>query len=141
MDKKKILDIFNRLELFQNFNQMEKQAILDLSSQFCLYKQDEAIMKENEPGSSFHILLSGEVQVYKNRAEIAQLDPGDFFGEMSLLTGEPRSTTVVAICPSITYEIDEKVLNKLPLPVREKIKDLFIDRLVHRLKYMNEQAT
>ena len=43
----------------------------------------------------------------------AQLGPGEFFGEMSLLTGEPRSATVKASCESVAYEITKANMEEL----------------------------
>jgi small-conductance mechanosensitive channel/CRP-like cAMP-binding protein len=66
------------------------------------FGRGEAIVREGEPGDSFYVIERGPVAVMIGRRDgaggrtIAQLGPGDFFGEMSLLAGEPRSATVIA---------------------------------------------
>jgi branched-chain amino acid transport system substrate-binding protein len=45
-----------------------------------------------------------------DRVEVARLGPGCFFGEMALLTGEPRTATVRALGPALLYEVDEASL-------------------------------
>jgi CRP-like cAMP-binding protein len=63
-----------------------------------------------------YVIAAGvvEVRVSATRAEPAQrvsvLGPGDFFGEMSLLTGAPRSATVATLCPTVLYEIPHAAL-------------------------------
>lgn len=60
-------------------------------------------MSEGESGDSLFVIEKGSVQVVKagegaarEPIELAVLDEGAFFGEMSLLTGEPRTATVIA---------------------------------------------
>ena len=78
----------------------------------------EPIVQEKETGSSLFILARGVVRVtaqYGRPAavELARLGPGDFFGEMSLLTGEPRSATVTAITDCDLLEISKSGLDPI----------------------------
>ncbi len=59
------------------------------------------IVKHGEGGVGFYIVLSGEAEVRKGSRRLATLTPGQFFGEMSLLDGGPRSADVVATQPSV----------------------------------------
>ena len=65
-----------------------------------LYGAGEIILRAGEVGDSFHMVAAGEVAVRaktgEEEQEVARLSRGEFFGEMSLLTGEPRSATVLA---------------------------------------------
>lgn len=65
-----------------------------------VYGAGETIIRAGESGDAFHMVASGQVAVRAlvgdNEAEVARLGRGEFFGEMSLLTGEPRSATVLA---------------------------------------------
>ena len=59
-------------------------------------------MRQGEAGRSLFVVRTGDVRVEKadgggSPRELARLGPGSFFGEMSLLTGEPRSASVVAV--------------------------------------------
>lgn len=60
----------------------------------------ERVVRQDESGDELYIILSGsaDVQIEQNdlHSVVNHLSPGQFFGEMSLLTGEPRSATVVA---------------------------------------------
>ncbi len=65
-----------------------------------LFGRDEVVIREGEPGDALFQVLDGRVRVLKEKRELAVLDHGDFFGEISLVTGDPVSATVVAVAPS-----------------------------------------
>ena len=56
----------------------------------------DTIIREGEPGEDFFLISDGEVEVIRSDHEVARLGPGDFFGEVALISGEPRNATVVA---------------------------------------------
>lgn len=66
----------------------------------CRYQAGETVFSQGDPGDAFYIVLDGSVSVRLKRflfltKTVAQLGPGDFFGEMALLSSDPRSATVV----------------------------------------------
>jgi CRP/FNR family cyclic AMP-dependent transcriptional regulator len=71
------------------------------------FRRNEVIFHQGDPGDSLHIVGSGAVKILLPSAEgeeaiIATLREGDFFGELSLLDGAPRSATATAVEPSET---------------------------------------
>jgi small-conductance mechanosensitive channel/CRP-like cAMP-binding protein len=72
-----------------------------------VYSAGEAIVREGARGSSMFLLMRGEavVTLARTSGEVARLRDGDFFGEMSLLTGEPRTATVTATTDCRLLEI------------------------------------
>jgi len=73
-----------------------------------LYAAEEEIVYEGEAGSSMFVIRRGRVAVTvgADHREVAQIDAGGYFGEMSLLTGAPRSATVTARADSAVLEIN-----------------------------------
>ncbi len=71
------------------------------------YGSGEAIVRQGDAGSSLFVVCAGEAIVLLEapRREVARLSPGQFFGEMSLLTGEPRTATVMAATDCAVLEI------------------------------------
>jgi small-conductance mechanosensitive channel/CRP-like cAMP-binding protein len=63
-----------------------------------MYADGEAIVREGQPGDSMFLVEQGRVAIIvgSDRREVAVTEAGGYFGEMSLLTGEPRSATVIA---------------------------------------------
>ncbi len=76
------------------------------------YTNGEALVRQGDAGDSLFVLKSGKVRV-DVRSEsgqvtaVAALGPGDFFGEMSLLTGEPRTASVVAQSETEVVVVDK----------------------------------
>ncbi|MCL5773390.1 MAG: HD domain-containing protein [Firmicutes bacterium] len=86
------------------FYSLSPQAIDSIAHKFHVqdYEPEETIINEGDPGDSFYIIQHGHVRVVKisdNAGELvmALMDPGQAFGEMALLTNQPRSATIKAI--------------------------------------------
>jgi CRP/FNR family cyclic AMP-dependent transcriptional regulator len=94
------------------------EASLDLLVSMLVERRFDAgttVVAEGDPGRSMFIVHSGKLMVSKlgdsGRAiRIADLDPGDFFGEMTLIEMQNRSATVVAESPTVLYELTAQKL-------------------------------
>jgi len=65
----------------------------------------DVLFKEGDMGDSMFVVLSGEMLIEKGDLTVAQRNPGDFFGEMTLIEDKPRSATAVAISKTQMLEI------------------------------------
>ncbi|HEX4419509.1 MAG TPA: cyclic nucleotide-binding domain-containing protein [Kofleriaceae bacterium] len=61
-----------------------------------IYVAGEVITRQGAAGNWLYVMTRGAAEILANKAKIAQLSAPDFFGEMSLMTGEPRTADVVA---------------------------------------------
>ena len=74
------------------------------------YRRGEVVFHQGDPGDALHFLVDGRVKIVLDaesgdEAVIAILGPGDCFGELSLIDGEPRSATVEALEPVQTVSL------------------------------------
>jgi CRP-like cAMP-binding protein len=95
-----IRQLLSGVELFGSLSAEEMERLAN-AAKLQLYAAGENLCRQGEPGDSFYIIRAGRVAVLVNGADgqtvtAAHLANGAFFGEMSLLTGEPRSGTVTA---------------------------------------------
>lgn len=64
------------------------------------YPKGGVIARQGDVGTGFFVVASGSVEVVRDGAVIARLGPGEFFGELSVLDGLPRTAQVVAAEPT-----------------------------------------
>ena len=65
------------------------------------FQTGQVIARQGDVGTGFFIVASGSVRVIRDGETIATLGPGEFFGELSVLDGQPRTAQVVAAEPTI----------------------------------------
>jgi len=102
---------------------------------FMPFAAGEAVTREGDQDEGLYMLVEGEAAVNIGRGldqrEVARLTAGQFFGEMSLMTGEARTATVIALTDLITYRIDkpafEKILRETP-ELAEQIAEILVAR-------------
>ena len=62
-------------------------------------REGTILTREGKPGREFFVLISGTAKVTKNGRKVADLGPGDWLGEIALITDSPRTATVTATSP------------------------------------------
>ena len=92
----------------------------------------ERIIEQGAPGQTFYVVASGTVSILTGRGvEVTRLGRGQYFGEMSLLTGEPRSATVVAAEDAVLFELDRPTFAQL-FDEQPALAGLLSEALAHR---------
>lgn len=99
-DREDVRRLLSGVDLFQTLSSAEMD-VLASSVRRLMFARGESLCRQGDAGGSFYVIRSGRVAVTVAGADgspvtVAHLGPAAFFGEMSLLTGEPRSATVVA---------------------------------------------
>ncbi|MGE5200095.1 MAG: Crp/Fnr family transcriptional regulator, partial [Rhodospirillaceae bacterium] len=88
-----------------------------------IYGQGEAIVRQGDAGSSMFVISRGRVRVVEaSGRELAVFEAGDYFGEMSMLTGQPRSATVEAVQECQVAELTAASLREVALANPEVVK-------------------
>jgi cAMP-dependent protein kinase regulator len=130
--------------LFEVLDKEEREALIremDLES----HEEGAVIISEGDPGDSMYIITSGEVKVYtrgtgkSGSVYLAKLGEGDFFGEVSVLTGKPRTATITASRPTELLRLDkEKLDNALSTypGIRKVLDDIYKKRAAHTVEAM-----
>jgi small-conductance mechanosensitive channel/CRP-like cAMP-binding protein len=122
-------------ELFGAFS-TEERALLAEHLVERRFRQGATIVHQGEAADTLFFVCEGALEVRSSNAagnEIAinRLGAGDLFGEMSLLTGEPRSASVVALTAAVLYELDKEYLAPL-LARRPELGEALADLMLAR---------
>lgn len=118
LDSQRLADrktLLARVELFAG---MEDEDITLLAEGAVVrrFGEGETVIAQGEEGDSMFIVIEGLLQVLVTRpgedkpVPVAQVFAGSFFGEMSLLTGAPRSVTVRALTDASCFEVQKDVM-------------------------------
>ena len=100
-EEKSIYTVLSRIPVFKDLTGKELKAIERILHRR-VYKADEVVFHENDPGVGMYIIESGKIYIKlgKDDKVLAVLSNGDFFGEMALLLESPRTATAVAHEPT-----------------------------------------
>ena len=92
-------DTLRFISLFQNLDMKELVGLLEMFDTVDV-EAGEYIIREKDLDKSLYVVLSGEIEVVKDQAQVAKLGAGAHFGEMALLNSQPRSASVRALSKS-----------------------------------------
>ena len=125
------IDLIRKVPLFARCSRAELKEIALLADEIDLHEGTE-MTREGAPGREFFVLLDGTADVKKNKRRVNTLGPGDFFGEIALVSREPRTATVIATSPVralvITDRSFRRLLDDAP-QVQTKVMEAMAQRL------------
>jgi len=92
-------DLLRDVELFRGVDPEHLARIADAAVEVD-FPAGRPIARQGEGGPGFYLIVSGLVRVVRDGDVIARLGPGEFFGELSVLDGQPRIAQVIADEPT-----------------------------------------
>ena len=95
-DKK--LQALKNVPLFGGMSKRDLTEVARIADELD-FSAGKELIRENEPGRQFFVLLEGEAVVRRRGRKVNTLGPGDFFGEIALLSERPTTATVVTTDP------------------------------------------
>lgn len=121
------------VDLFASLSQEIRHQIA-VASPTAVFGSGEAIVRQGEEGQSMFVVMSGTVSVVlePSHDEVARIQAGGYFGEMSLLTGEPRSATVLAAGDTAVVEISANLFRRIAAVHPEAIEEIGIAAVARR---------
>jgi CRP-like cAMP-binding protein len=89
-----LVNMLGSLTLFADLSRPQLEQVAHKMSEES-YPPGQRILRQGFTGTGFYVILDGEVAIKIDGNEIARLSKGDFFGEMSILLGEPPNADIV----------------------------------------------
>jgi ATP-binding cassette, subfamily B, bacterial len=115
------------------FEDVDSSTLSELASLFSTEQvpEDRDIIREGDPGDRFYILVRGKAEVIKGSTRVAVLQDGDYFGEIALLSDQPRNATVRSMTPCVCLILQRDhfraMLNR-SASLRERIENVIKHR-------------
>jgi CRP-like cAMP-binding protein len=124
-------DLIHKVPLFARCSRAELKEIAMLADEIDLHEGKE-MTREGEPGREFFVLLEGTADVRKKSRKVNALGPGDFFGEIALVSREPRTATVIATSPVRALVITDRSFRRL-LEESPQVQTKVMEAMAQRL--------
>jgi small-conductance mechanosensitive channel len=128
------------VDLFSGLSEEERSAVVE-RLQYAPFARGDVITRQGKTSHWLYIIASGEAEIVHERGDgsrlrVGMVRAGGFFGEMGLLTGAPRTATVIATADVECYRLDKESFQGL-LTTRPEIAE-DISRIVAARKHDNE---
>jgi CRP/FNR family transcriptional regulator, cyclic AMP receptor protein len=124
-------ELIRKVPLFARVSRADIKEIAKLADEIDL-REGKEMTREGHPGREFFVLLEGTADVKRNSRKINTLGPGDFFGEIALVSREPRTATVIATSPIRALVITDRSFRRL-LDDSPQVKDRVMEAMAERL--------
>ncbi len=136
------LNLVRNVPIFSELDEKELRKIADIGISR-KYSKNAIVFLEEEAGAALFIIVSGKVKVVRTDDEgkeviLSILGPGEFFGEMAILDGLPRSATVVSIEESELFMIHRREFLQL-IENSPQVAVSLLRELTGRLRKADEQ--
>jgi CRP-like cAMP-binding protein len=125
--------------IFQGCSKKELQTIARQVREID-HEAGYVIATEGDPGAGLFVIAEGEADVTIGGKKVNHLEKGDFFGEMALLDGGPRTATVTATTPITLYALTEWVFRGL-IAEHPSIAMRTLETMASRLRGATKTAT
>jgi CRP/FNR family transcriptional regulator, cyclic AMP receptor protein len=104
MSEPALIDRLREVAIFRGLDEKELHRIVEVGKEV-RFEPGKVVAEQDGGAAGFHLILDGEVSVDVSGRERARLRSGQYFGEMSLIDGQPRSATVKAELPTTTFAL------------------------------------
>ena len=105
-------DLLEQVPLFSGLSRRQLRRLAE-HADIVSFREREAIVEAGQAGGTFYVMLEGEAKVVRGSKTVGRLEPGEFFGEISLLDGGPRTATVLAETPVSAIRIFKRSFDRV----------------------------
>ncbi len=135
--------MLKRTALFGDLTLAERLALASAMRRGDVPK-DAHVFHGGDPGRSFFLVVAGRIKISLSRqgreVVLAELEPGDYFGELSLIDGRPRSADAIAVIRSEVLELPQDVFFRL-LDSNGTVARKLLVELCQRLREADKQIS
>jgi hypothetical protein len=126
----KLADAISKIPFFAPLKDTEREYLAEKAIMH-VFSAGQIVIRQGDPGRSVYIVLDGRVKVFTadhagNELELATLGAGQFFGEMSLVSGKPRLSSVATLESSVLIELSFPSMAKI-IKQNKSVKNILVE--------------
>jgi len=125
------MELLKRVPLFAECSKKELGEIARVSDEMDV-GQGSVLTREGDSGREFFVLVEGVAEVRRKGRKVSTMKPGDFFGEIALVSDRPRTATVTVAAPGrvlvMTDRAFRELMQRMP-SIQRKVLAAVVDRL------------
>ena len=134
-ERRHIVQTLQKTSLFRNADEVLLKHVAMMVERLHL-SADEPLFRKDDPGESMYIIQEGKLKVHDGGITLAELGPGEYFGEASLIDNSPRTASVSASTDAVILRLGEKDFYSL-LVSYPSINRMLMKELINRLRNQN----
>ena len=125
--------------LFTGFSKRHLQRLAAATDEV-RFRRGETIVEEGNPGETLFVMLEGQAKVVRGGKVRTHVVPGDFFGEVSVLDGGPRTASVVAETPVAALRLFRRTVLEL-VESEPQLAISLLEGIAHRIREIDRSLT
>jgi len=106
------VDLIKGVPLFAAASKQELAEIASIADEIDL-PEGKVLIQEGDTGREFFVLIDGTAEVSRGGKKVATIGPGDFFGEIALISKTPRNATITTTSPVRALVITDRAFRQL----------------------------
>ncbi|MGZ8580462.1 MAG: cyclic nucleotide-binding domain-containing protein [Actinomycetota bacterium] len=135
--REEVVEALKQVPLFQGMSDRSLDRVAEIAKEVT-HPDGKTVLEEDRSAVGFHLILSGQAEANQGGTVVGTMSPGDYFGEMSLIDGKPRSASVVAKGELKTLAIPAWNFNRLLDENPEMMRALLV-ALSGRVRALRDQ--
>ena len=122
------IKFIKQIPIFSHLDDEKARLVMD-AFQMKSFAPGDIIFRQGEVGDGMYGIIFGEVEVERGGEVVAKLGNNDFFGEMALVAGEPRSATVKAVSDLSVFFLSKKAFDEIKDELGEDVRQEILRRI------------
>ncbi|MCK5586143.1 cyclic nucleotide-binding domain-containing protein [Candidatus Bipolaricaulota bacterium] len=135
MENKQIIALLKTTPIFAHTSEKSLESMLKTAVIKTVSSGDK-VVQEGQGGVGFYLILDGKAEVIKEGEKLAELETGNFFGELSVIDGQPRTADVVAVTETKCWILSQWAMKSI-IANHPEVALSMLEELARRLRATN----
>jgi len=136
---REVLEHFARIPLFSGVSKKGLRLIVAAADEITVRSGRDLVL-EGDHGRHLYVIVDGSTQVIRGGRKVATLGPGDFFGELALISGAPRTATVTTETETTVMVLDPRRFDVV-MDEEPKVAKAVMATMADRLRIVEKSLT